>query len=188
MTGTDLLHSIAATLEATGIPFMLTGSMASAYDGAGRATMDIDLIIDPTRKELDGLVKSVLTAGLYVSASAAHEAFEHRSMFNEIDRSSGWKVGLILKKPCLFSRVEFARRVPVEYQGRQLPVATVEDVIIAKLEWAKLGGSARQIEDVAALLRVQGDALDRSYLDRWVADLGLGVQFRQAMDLAADRS
>ena len=145
MTGIDLLHSISATLEAAGIPFMLTGSMASAYHGAGRATMDIDLVIDPTENQLKQLVE---------------------------------------KRARRFSQVEFERRVPVEYQGRQLPVATVEDVIIAKLEWARLGGSARQITDVAALLRVQGDAVDRAYLDRWVSELGLGAQFKQAMELA----
>ena len=48
---------MAAALEAAGVPFMLTGSMASAYHGAGRATMDIDLVIDPTRKQLEGLVE-----------------------------------------------------------------------------------------------------------------------------------
>ena len=181
MTGTDLLHSIAATLEAAGIPFMLTGSMAGAYHGAGRATMDIDLVIDPTRKQLDVLVERVLTAGLYISPEAAHEAFDRRSMFNVIDTSSGWKVDLILKKGRPFSEVEFERRVPVEYQGRLLSVATVEDVILAKLEWARLGGSARQLEDVAALLRIQGQVLDRAYLDRWVSDLGLGTQLSQAI-------
>ncbi len=171
---------MAATLEATGIPFMLTGSMASAYHGAGRATMDIDLVIDPTEQQLRQLVDSVLTIGLYVSASAAAEAFTQRSMFNVIDTNSGWKVDLILKRARQFSQVEFERRIPVEYQGRHLRVATVEDVIIAKLEWAKLGGSARQIADVAALLQVQGDTLDRSYLDRWVAELGVGAQLVQA--------
>ena len=162
---------------------MLTGSMASAYHGAGRATMDIDLVIDPTRDQLDALVGSVVAAGLYVSPSAAYEAFQHRSMFNVVDTSSGWKVDLILRKPRPFSQEEFERRVPVEYQGRRLSVATVEDVILTKLEWAKLGGSARQIEDVAALLRVHADLLDRGYLDRWIAELDLGGQLRQAVAL-----
>lgn len=141
-------------------------------------------MIDPTRKQLDGLVERVLTAGLYISPEAAHEAFDRRSMFNVIDASSGWKADLILKQGRPFSAVEFERRLPVEYQGRRLSVATVEDVILAKLEWASLGGSARQLEDVAALLRIQGQALDRTYLDRWVSDLGLGAHLRQAIALA----
>jgi hypothetical protein len=146
--------------------------------------MDIDLVIDPTELQLKQLVESVLAAGLYVSASAADEAFAQRSMFNVIDTNSGWKVDLIFKRARQFSQVEFERRVAVDYLGRQLRVATVEDVVLAKLEWAKLGGSARQMADVAALLRVQGDAVDRAYLERWVSELGLGAQFLQAMTLA----
>ncbi len=87
------------------------------------------------------------------------EVFAQRSMFNVIDTNYGWKVDLILKRTRPFSQVEFDRRVTIEYQ-------------------------ARQIGDVAALLRVQGDTLDRSYLDHWVSELGLRAQFRQALELA----
>ncbi|MDP3768887.1 MAG: hypothetical protein Q8S13_12800 [Dehalococcoidia bacterium] len=183
MKGADLLQSIAATLDAAGIPFMLTGSMASAYHGAGRATMDIDLVIDPTRTQLLAVVASVTEAGLYVSADAALEALDQRSMFNVVDTTTGWKVDLIIRKSRPFSQAEFERRVPIAYEGRRLCVATVEDVIVAKLEWARLGGSARQIEDVAALLKVHADELDRAYLDRWIAELGLAAQLQQALPL-----
>ena len=47
MTAAALLRAAVAALDATGVPFMLTGSLAAAYHGAGRATMDIDLVIDP---------------------------------------------------------------------------------------------------------------------------------------------
>lgn len=73
---------------------------------------------------------------------------------------------------------EFARRRSVEFEGTRLWVATVEDMIIAKLEWAKLGGSARQIEDVTAMLRVAAGQLDQAYLDRWITDLDLGPQWQ----------
>jgi hypothetical protein len=59
-------------------------------------------------------------------------------------------------------------------------VASLEDTIIAKLEWAELGGSARQLEDVAALLRVAGDGLDHAYLERWIRELRLDEQWRAA--------
>ena len=63
------------------------------------------------------------------------------------------------------------------YEGCPIWVTSVEDLIVAKLEWAKLGASARQLEDVAALLRVHAGVLDREYLDRWIADLGLAAQW-----------
>ncbi len=40
-----LLARVVEALDQAQIPFMLTGSMAAAWHGAGRATLDIDLVI-----------------------------------------------------------------------------------------------------------------------------------------------
>lgn len=68
--------------------------------------------------------------------------------------------------------------------GVQLAVATVEDVIIAKLEWAKMGASQRQIEDVAALIRLRGEEIDLAYVESWVENLGLRDQWTLARRMA----
>ena len=58
--------------------------------------------------------------------------------------------------------------------GTRVWVATIEDVIVAKLEWSKLaGGSARQLEDVRALVEMNEDRLDREYIEASVAELDL---------------
>ena len=49
-------------------------------------------------------------------------------------------------------------------------------MILSKLEWARLGASGRQIEDVRALLRIAGESVDRSYLERWVDQLGVRAE------------
>ena len=64
--------------------------------------------------------------------------------------------------------------------GGDLYVATAEDVFIAKLEWAKLSESERQLEDAAGILRMQGEALDFDYIDRWGDALGLTAQLAAA--------
>ena len=164
-------------LHACGIPFMLTGSVAAAFHGASRATMDIDFVIHPVPKQLDEFVARVAGMGLYVSAEAAQDALAHRAMFNVVDPESGWKADLIIRKSRRFSEAEFARRESVDYQGVSLDVATIEDVVLSKLEWAKLGGSARQLEDVRALLRLRGDELDQAYVESWVDVLGVRAQW-----------
>lgn len=181
MTAAALLRSVVAALDASGVPFMLTGSLAAAFHGAGRATMDIDLVIDPTAAQLRALVQALARTGAYVSGDAAEEALAHRSLFNVVDPTSGWKADLIVRKSRAFSETEFARRQPADFDGCPLWVATAEDVVVAKLEWAKLGGSARQLEDVAALLRIQAGRLDRAYLERWIADLGLTAEWKQVI-------
>ena len=187
MSGTDLLRTVAGALDAARIPFMLTGSLAAAYHGAGRATLDVDLVIAPTADQLTALVESLVPAGLYLSAEAARDALTHESMFNVVDPASGWKADLIVRKSRPFSMAEFERRLPAELDGIRLWVATVEDLIIAKLEWAALGGSARQLEDVAALVRIAGGDLDGTYLDRWTAALGLEASWRTAFGQAAKK-
>ena len=116
-----------------------------------------------------------------MSDEAAREALAQRSMFNVVDTQSGWKADLIVRKLRSFSEEEFARRHEIEFLGVPLHVATLEDVLLSKLEWAKLGGSARQLEDVASLVRLRGDELDHPYVQRWVQAMGLETQWSAAI-------
>jgi hypothetical protein len=102
-------------------------------------------------------------------------------MFNLIEMGTGWKLDLVIRKARPFSVEELRRRQPVAMFDVQVATATAEDTVIAKLEWAKHGASDRQIDDVAAILRVRED-LDREYIERWVVELDLADQWRQARD------
>jgi hypothetical protein len=96
-------------------------------------------------------------------------------MFNVIDLETGWKVDLILRKQSAFALSEFARRTDVHLLGARVYVATAEDTVISKLSWARAsGGSERQLRDVAGVVAATGASLDRDYVERWVAELGLG--------------
>ena len=59
-------------------------------------------------------------------------------------------------------------------------MASSEDVLVAKLEWAKLGSSARQIEDAAGIICLQGEGLDIAYVEHWVRELKLDEQWTNA--------
>ena len=175
-----MLRAACDALHDAGIPFMLTGSVATAFHGASRATMDVDFVIDPTVRQLDRLVERMEAAGAYVSREAARDALRQRTMFNVIDADTGWKADLIIRKHRPFSEVEFARRQASEFFGTSLHVASLEDVLLSKLEWAKLGGSARQIEDARALLRIRAGEVDLAYVEHWVGVLGLVEQWELA--------
>ncbi len=182
MTLDALLRVLATSLGGSGIPFMITGSVAAAYHGAARATMDVDAVIDPTPPQLTTLLQRVQDAGLYVSLEAARAALADRTMFNIIDPETGWKADLIVRKNRPFSVEEFARQVPAELLGERVAVATLEDVILSKLEWATIGGSARQLEDVRRLLAIGSDVLDFAYVERWVVSLGLRRAWQSVRD------
>ncbi|MDZ4864517.1 MAG: hypothetical protein SGJ01_13865 [Gemmatimonadota bacterium] len=180
MTAPDLFRRVVTLLDECGIPYMLTGSFASSFHGVPRATQDIDFVIAPSRQQLHTLIARLPDEEYYADEAAALEALAGESQFNVIDLATGWKIDFICRKTRLFSRTEFERRTKAELDGLSLFVATAEDVVLAKLEWAKLGGSERQIEDVAGLLRTRGEELDADYLAHWIEVLGLGVQWQAA--------
>jgi hypothetical protein len=177
-----LLDRIVRLLEAANVPFMIAGSFASAAHGMPRTTQDLDLVIDPpSASTLEDLVRSLEPEQYYVDADAARDAMRRRSMFNVIDLASGWKIDFIVRKDRTFSRDEFARRVKLTLLEVPVFVASPEDTIVAKLEWStQAGGSERQRRDVAGILAAAGDSLDRAYIDRWVRDLDLAVEWEAA--------
>jgi hypothetical protein len=80
-----------------------------------------------------------------------------------------------VRKARPFSVEEMRRRVEGNLLGAQVFVASPEDTLIAKLEWAQQGGGSQlQLRDVSGILQLRGDDLDVAYIERWVADLGLG--------------
>jgi hypothetical protein len=180
----ELLLRLATLLDAAGVPYMLTGSFASTFFGAPRTTQDIDIVIDPTLGGLERLLASFPDDAYYVSRDAAREAYGAEGMFNLVDFATGWKIDFIIRKRRPFSQEEFARRRQVEILGTRLFVASAEDIIVAKLEWAKLGESERQLRDVAGVLRGQAGDLDLDYIRRWVESLKLVLQWQAANALA----
>ena len=159
---------------------MLTGSFASSYHGSPRATQDIDIVIAPTADQIRSLVMLFPATEYYVDEDAALDALRRQGQFNIIDFTTGWKVDLIIQKSRPFSRQEFERRGFVAFQGMRLAIASAEDVLIAKLEWSKLGESQRQVEDAAGILKIREGDLDLDYIRDWVRDLELEVQWEAA--------
>lgn len=163
---------------------MLTGSLAAAYYATPRATQDIDVVIDTQEEGIENLVQGFLDAGLYVDREAALDAWRTHGQFNAIDPESGWKVDLIIRKDRSFSRTEFQRRERADLLGIEVSLASLEDILIAKLEWAQMGDSELQRGDVIRLLERSGNQLDWVYLEKWVAELGLQAEWESVLKQA----
>jgi hypothetical protein len=168
------LRALVERLDALDIAHMLVGSVAALAHGRSRSTQDFDVVIDVERDSLLALVQALDPERFYVSEEAAIEALTRWSSFNVIDLATGWKVDLIPLKPRPFSRREFSRRQSMSVFDIEVCVASVEDVVLAKLEWSKrAGGSARQLEDVRELVSLWGDRLDCDYVAAGAAELGV---------------
>jgi hypothetical protein len=96
---------------------------------------------------------------------------------NVIHRASGIKVDLFVAGSLLDSRqLERRQRIQVASNpDRFLYVHAPEDILLQKLHWFRLGGevSDRQWRDALSIIVVQGARLDRDYLTRTAASVGL---------------
>lgn len=180
MTLGDLVARMTEILERAGIPYMIAGSLASSFHGEPRTTRDLDVVIDPSNVALAAFLDALPADEFYVNRETVRLALQERSQFNVVEISTGWKVDFMLRKDRSFSREEFQRRVSTQLFGRPAFIASAEDTIIAKLEWAQAGESERQLRDVAAIVAVSGDRLDQEYIDRWTRALGVDGQWEQA--------
>ena len=81
MNPDNVLARIVSALEIAGIPYMLTGSLASSIYGTPRATNDIDLVIAPTQAQLRKLKESLPESEYYFDLNDALDAVQRRSQF-----------------------------------------------------------------------------------------------------------
>lgn len=183
MSAAEGLRRIVHALRVCGIDYMLAGSHASGLHGIPRATQDFDIVIDPQEEALRRLVANLVADEFYADEAAALDALRRRAMFNVVDEVTGWKTDFVVLPRDAFSRAQWGRRQAASVLGVEVVAATSEDTVLAKLVWARRGGgSERQLRDVAGVVAVQGAALDRVYIDSWLARLGVADLWRKATE------
>jgi hypothetical protein len=183
VTQEEFVVEMARRLDAAGIAFMIVGSVGATHYGKARSTYDVDIVIDPTPEPFERFI-AAFGDDYYVSAAAAKQALRQRSMFNVIHTAGGWKADLIVRGDRPFSLEQFRRRRAVQMYGRSLPVASAEDLVLAKLEWNKITPSDRQLEDAFNVIAVQGAKLNRDYLQKWAPQLGVAEKLTELLGQA----
>lgn len=168
----DALQEVLSRLDQCGISYMITGSFASNMHGVPRATQDADIVIEANQGSLNEFLES-LGAEFYASPEAAREALAREGIFNVVHLGTGFKIDLIIRKSRPFSQTEFSRREQASYLGQNRWFATAEDIILAKLEWAKIGNSERHFSDALNVAKIRGKNLDQAYLEEWAKELGV---------------
>ncbi len=172
MPQNDFLSEVVARLEAVGVAYAITGSIASNYWGVPRLTHDIDVVVILPAGRVTEVV-AAFADRYYVTESAAQDAVRTASMFNVIDSSEGFKADLWTPTADEFTQALFSRRRRVELlPGVPAFVGSPEDVLLHKLVWNRLTPSGRQIGDAAGIAAMQAGHLDYEYLKVWAAKQG----------------
>jgi hypothetical protein len=176
---------VVEVLESLGIPYWIGGSLASAFYGVARSTLDTDLVADLKPEQVESFV-SKLEPTFFIDLEMVLDAILHQGSFNIIHRDSMFKVDVFILKARPFEQAQLQRRIRQTVSidpERAAYVCTSEDIILAKLEWYLLGGevSERQWRDIIGVLKVQSGRVDNEYLRRWAVFLGVNPLLERAI-------
>ena len=168
------------------IPYVIGGSMASIIHGMIRTTMDVDIVADLKSEQVQPFI-SQLREQFYVDETAVSQAIEHRSSFNLIHLTTMFKVDIFIPKNRAFDQQQLKRRISEKISSdtnKSVWVLSAEDIILAKLDWFRMGGevSERQWRDILGVIKTQENALDIAYLQEWSQQLGITDLLARALD------
>jgi hypothetical protein len=167
---------LARVFDDLGIRYLVGGSFASSVYGVPRATQDVDLVADIGMPHVETFTNA-LADEFYIDAGMIRDAIQRRASFNVVHLATMFKADIFIARDDAWSREEFSRSrtEPLDTPEGQVTIhfASAEDTLLHKLVWYKLGNevSDRQWSDIVGVLQVQGDRLDREYLDRWAGVL-----------------
>ena len=177
MSSDQPLAKVLDALEEAGVTYMIVGSWASGVHGEARSTHDTDIVVQALEERFRRFAHA-LGEGFNLPAKA-WEALSSGRATNLIHVETALKVDLIPARDREFSQLEFSRRVAAKMLGKPRWFASPEDTLISKLEWAKRGGGERHVEDAIGVARVQGPALDWTYIHQWGHALDLAELIRR---------
>lgn len=183
----EAVKKIVASFDQLDVEYAIGGSVASAFYGMDRTTVDVDIAVDLRAEHIAPLVEQ-LKDQYYIDAQMLHDAIRLHSSCNLIYLRTFIKIDLFVTSGQLFDQIEFqrARRDSFEIDGDEIVLSIVspEDIILRKLTWYKAGGmtSERQWLDIIGVLKIKAATLDREYMVGWAVELGIANLLEQAAE------
>lgn len=157
-------------LEAAGIDYFVTGSVALGAWATFRQTNDIDIVVELAPRAYEERLRPAFEPDYVVNPLIVAPV---KSIGAVISIAEAQKADIIVRAPDEWGREAFERRVRIDDPALgPVWVSSPEDLVIAKLEFSDGGRSERQLDDCRVLLRVQGE-IDWTYLERHARSLGL---------------
>ena len=167
----EVLNIITETLNNHEIKYMISGSIAVNYYSIPRMTRDIDIVIELKMSDIEKFIE-IFENDFYLNNEVIKKETSKKGMFNLIHRDYFVKVDFILRKESEFKITEFSRKRKISIKDNPMWIVSPEDLILAKLDWAKESYSEIQLRDVQNLINSLKD-LDWVYINNWIKSLGL---------------
>jgi hypothetical protein len=178
------LTPLADALEFYGIPYHLTGSLATSVYVKTQAVQGIEVVADIKFSQVPALVVQ-LEKTYDVKEIAMRAAIEHRGSFRLVHHDTLQKIDIALPAYRAYSQVrqERVQRHAIEQGSRAFYVASPEDTILTLLERYNVGVQRFQHfwEAIVEILALRGSTLDLAYLRLWATSLDVALFLEQAL-------
>lgn len=187
MEPSELLRRIVAILERLGLRYFVTGSMATIFFGEPRFTIDIDIVVDLPANRIAEFCSAFPAPEFYLSEETIHRAVSRHGQFNVIHPTSGLKVDVMVPADSSFNRSRFSRVKRIRpVPGFDAVFSSAEDVILKKMEAYREGGSEKHLRDIAGVLKISGEQLDRAYIADWADRMGTSEIWEEILRRSAE--
>jgi len=171
VTADEAVVAVLDALEATGVPYMIVGSLASNFHGIPRSTRDADFVVELEPGSLQRLADA-LPADLTLQRQGSFEAVTGTTRYVIDLVNSPFVCELFVRSDDPHDQERFRRRLRVRVLDRVAFIASPEDMIVTKLRWAHEAHRSKDREDIRNILAVRDGELDWAYLQRWSAEHG----------------
>ncbi len=183
MTAPDLIGLFIGPLERIGVPYMITGGVASVIYGDPRFTRDIDVVLALGRPDVPRLAAEFQGGDFYVPPTEVLETEAARAQgghFYIIHRDTALRADVYLVGDDPLHAWAFGRRRRMGFEAIEIWVAPLEYVVLRKLQYFEASKSDRHLRDIAMMLRISEEILDAEALQGWLAELHLTDAFEVA--------
>ena len=187
MPGPNVVNIFVSRIESLGIPYVVTGAVASIIYGEPRLTNDVDMIVKLQAENIDGFVRAFPVTDFYcppVEVLKIEMGRSYRGHFNLIHHETGTKADIYLAGEDELHRWALSKRREAVVEGQGVKVAPPEYVIVRKLEYYREGRSEKHLRDIAGMLAISTGQIDFDQLQEFVHRYGLEIEWQEAKTLA----
>lgn len=184
MPGVNLPLLFLEPLSRSGIPYMVTGSVAAILYGEPRTTHDVDLVIDLQEARVDAFMALFPSTEFYrppgevIRLEILRPARGH---FNLIHQATGFKADFYPIGRDPLHRWAMERRRRERVADVDLWIAPPEYVILRKLEYYREGGGPRHLSDIRRMLDLSRDGIDQVWLEALIRQNGLSGPWAEVL-------
>lgn len=123
------LKGVFASFQEHNVKYLVIGGIAAILHGVPRATFDVDILIEPTPRNAENLLKALIAAGMGTAALTSAEELLNNEITIFKDRI---RMDVQTSTPGTVFEEAWKRRETMVFHGQEFYVISKEDLILTK--------------------------------------------------------